>query len=47
MAKASMIMVNVDASFDGDEGCRSTSVVIWDHSGGVIATKPHIALFPM
>jgi hypothetical protein len=28
MAKASMIMVNVDASFDGDEGCRSTSVVI-------------------
>jgi ribonuclease HI len=41
-----MIMINVDASFDDDEGCGSTGVVIRDHLGGVIAAAhsftPHV-----
>ena len=46
-----MIIVNVDVSFDDDEGCESTGVAIRDHSGGVIAAMhsfvPHVIDMPM
>jgi hypothetical protein len=44
-------MVNVDATFDEDEGCGSVDVVIRDSTGGVLAAThsfmPHLVDAPL